>query len=533
MIPTMNTAFDSPIGITVAGTYQSSYEAILSPEALDFLTALHEHFDHRRKLLLDDRHQRQLLFNQGQFPDLPSGLYSSTSSSEWQVSPISTCLEERKVELIGAPLKDSIERAFESKAHVFIADFEDMMTPSWSNIVEGQLHLHEAVFLSPRDNSRAEDAPVTESTPVIFVKPRGLHSIEMHLEIHGSPACGAFIDFGLYLFLNAHELMRQGHGPFFVLSKLESQQEAKLWNDVFHFAQSYLGIPSGTIKASISIETVPALFEAEQILYQLKEHTADLRCHLWGLVHAHLIAFQGHKRLTLPNADQLTTEQSLIKVYADLVTHISHKRGTHAMSQLSACESAASSDDLMIEKLIWEKEREVMAGFDGTTITNPNLIDVVSTVFNKNMKGKNQIHEKRHDVQIKASDLISAPTGTVTEEGIRKNVNDTIVYFESWLADRTSTTLPSPVESNAKAEVLRSQLWQWLNHPTYLPDGRLVSEKLYRRCRQEELLKIRDKIGRQKFSKGRFEDAVKLLDELVLADCFSEHFSISGYQMLN
>jgi malate synthase len=536
MIQQTQRTFEMPIGIDIQAPYDEAYEQILTASALDFLLALHEHFDVQRALLLAKRAERQQAYDNGKLPDfLPETL--SIREEEWQIAPIPDCIADRKVEITGPAGRKMIINALNSGANVFMADLEDSTAPTWTNIMNGQVNLKDAVFRSIdfTDNSGKSYA-LNNKTAVLFLRPRGLHLAEKHFTIHGKAASASLVDFGLYFFHNAHELIRQGRGPFFYLPKIESHLEAKLWNDVFDFAQSYLGLPSGTIKATVLVETVPAAFQLNEILSELRAHSAGMNCGRWDYIFSYIKTLKAHKRFLVPNRDQITMTVPFMAAYSDLVIHTCHKRGAHAIGGMAAqipIKSDNQANASAIEKVRLDKLREVTSGHDGSWVAHPGLVSVALSVFESNITGPNQIHEKRLDVRIAKEDLLKVPTGTITEEGLRKNINVGLLYLESWLGGTGAAAIYHLMEDAATAEISRSQLWQWIAHETYLPDGRLVTEKLYQRCKLEELLKIRELLGDRRYNEGQFEKAVDLFDQLVLSETLTDFLTLPGYDYLN
>jgi malate synthase len=535
MIAEVNKTYQTPIGMQVRGSYKADFEQILTTEALDFLMTLHERFNQKRKELLISRTERQTQFDNGILPDFLSETVG-IRESDWTVNPVPECIQDRRVEITGPVDRKMIINALNSGAKVFMADFEDSTAPSWSNLIEGQINLRDAIvrnidFTAP--NGKAYQ--LNEKTAVLFVRPRGLHLLEKNILVHGEPMSGALVDFGLYFFHNAHELIRRGYGPFFYIPKLESHLEARLWNEVFKHAQSYLGIPNGTIKATVLIETLPASFELNEILYELKDHSAGLNCGRWDYIFSYIKKFRNHKSFTLPNRDQVTMTVPFMKAYSDLVIHTCHKRGAHAMGGMAAqipIKNDPEANEAAINKVKMDKQREATACHDGTWVAHPGLVSTAMEIFDQHMPNANQVHEKRLDVSPDAEALIAVPTGTVTEEGLRKNINVGILYIESWLMGTGAAAIYHLMEDAATAEISRSQVWQWIHHPTQLPDGREVTAELYQSCKADEMNKIKSMVGEKRFSAGKFSAAASLFDDLVLADTLEEFLTIPAYNFL-
>lgn len=536
MIATQSATVDTPLGIRIRGEVKPEYREILTQEALDFIMALHEHFNERRKKLLQRRIERQESFDAGYMPEfLPET--RQIRESDWQVAPVPAEIQDRRVEITGPVERKMVINALNSGAKVFMADFEDSNAPFWSNNIEGQINLRDAITgeIEYINLDNGKEYRLNEETAVLFVRPRGWHLEEKHLEIHEQLASGALVDFGLYFFHNVHELLRKGSGPYFYLPKLEGHLEARLWNDVFVFAQSYLGIKKGTIKATVLIETLPASFELHEILYELRDHSAGLNCGRWDYIFSYIKKFRNNQHKTLPNRDQVTMTVPFMKAYSDLVIQICHQRGAHAMGGMAAqipIKGDENANFCAMEKVRQDKLREVINGHDGTWVAHPALVSVAMEIFDEHMKTPNQIANKRRDVQVTARDLIQTPTGTITEEGIRTNINVGILYVESWLRGNGAAALYNLMEDAATAEISRSQLWQWIHHHCYTVSGAHVTVELYEDLKAEELIKIRETIGVEKFEEGKFTQAVELFDQLIKAPKLEEFLTVPAYELI-
>lgn len=537
MIHSEPTMVDTPLGIEIKGKLDPSYQDILTQEALDFLVALHEHFNERRKDLLRKRTEKQKGYDAGIFPDfIPET--REIRESDWKVAPIPEEILDRRVEITGPVDRKMVINALNSGAKVFMADFEDSNSPLWSNIIEGQINLRDAIrndidYINPKNG---KEYKLHEETAVLFVRPRGLHLEEKNFIIHEQASSASLVDFGLYFFHNARELLKKGSRPYFYLPKLESHLEAKLWNDIFVFAQSYIGIQTGTIKATVLIETLPASFELHEILYALKEHSAGLNCGRWDYIFSYIKTFRNNLHKCVPNRDQVTMTSHFMKTYSDLVIQTCHRRGAHAMGGMAAqipIKNDEKENAAAMEKVRQDKLREVESGHDGTWVAHPALVPVAMEVFDQYMSTPNQIHNGRHDVSITAKDLTQTPTGTITIDGIRKNINVGILYIESWLRGNGAAALYHLMEDAATAEISRSQLWQWIHHECYTGNGTQITSELYDQLKKEELSKIRGMIGEEAYENGRFPEAIELFDRLVKSPELEEFLTIPAYQLIN
>ncbi|MBE63853.1 MAG: malate synthase A [Flammeovirgaceae bacterium] len=521
----------------LSGKSPAKYAEILTPGALDFLMALHERFNQRRKKLLQDRLVAQDVYDAGVLPDFLAET-EEIRNSDWQIAPIPDDIQDRRVEITGPVDRKMVINALNSGAKVFMADFEDSNTPSWSNNIEGHINLRDAIkkeieFQNPENGKLYM---LNKETATLFVRPRGWHLDEKHLIIHDEPASGALMDFGLYFFHNAHELLSRGTGPYFYLPKLESYLEARLWNEVFVFAQNYLGIQQGTIKATVLIETLPASFQLNEILYELRNHSCGLNCGRWDYIFSYIKKFRANKHKTVPNRDQVTMTSHFMKSYSDLVIQPCHKRGAHAMGGMAAqipIKNDETANKAALEKVRQDKLREVQNGHDGTWVAHPALVEVAMEIFDEHMPAPNQIENKRLDVHVSAKDLIQTPTGTITLDGIRTNINVGLLYTESWLRGNGAAAIYNLMEDAATAEISRSQLWQWIHHNCYTVNGTNINIELYEHLKLEELEKIQDLIGKERFENGRFKEAVQIFDRLVKSEQLEDFLTINAYEYLN
>src|SRR5213080_3560106 len=463
--------------LEVLGPKIERSEEVLTPLALQLLASLHRRFNARRLELLNARARRQALLDDGSLPQFLADT-AAVRAGDWRISPIPADLADRRVEITGPVDRKMIINALNSGARVYMADFEDSKAPTWRNNLEGQLNLRDAVrgtieFTSP-EGKRYTLAP---QTATLMVRPRGWHLDEKHVTVDGHPISASLFDFGLFFFHNAKALIAKGTGPYFYLPKLESHLEARLWNDVFNFAQDALGIPRGTIRATVLIETILAAFEMDEILYELKDHSAGLNCGRWDYIFSFIKKFRHRPGFVLPNRVRVTMDRHFLKSYVDLLIHTCHRRRAHAMGGMAAqipIKHDPVANEAALEKVRQDKLREVRAGHDGTWVAHPGLVPVAAQVFDASMPGPNQLHVARDDVRVTASDLLAVPEGEITEAGLRTNVDVGIQYLESWLRGSGCVPIYNLMEDAATAEISRSQVWQWMRHGARLADGRQV-----------------------------------------------------------
>lgn len=534
---TKASTYKAPEHVLVHADFIDEYAEILTPEALAFLKQLHLKFDERRKELLADREARQKDIDQGIYPQ-PLADTKHIRERDWEVAPLPNDLLDRRVEITGPVDRKMIINALNSGAKVFMADFEDSNSPTWANNLAGQINLKDAVnrTISFENPDNGKQYKLNDEVATLMVRPRGWHLEEKHVEIAGEPISGSLFDFGLYFFHNAKTLISNGSGPYFYLPKLESHLEARLWNDVFIFAQEYIGIPQKTIKATVLIETILASFELHEILYELKDHSAGLNCGRWDYIFSFIKRFRNHPDFVFPDRAKVTMTVPFMKAYTTAVIKACHKRNVHAIGGMAAqipIKSDPEANELALEKVRADKINEVRNGHDGTWVAHPGLVKVAKEVFDQHMPTRNQIHIKRHDVQIDPDKLLEVPNGTITEEGVRTNINVGILYIESWLRGVGAAALYHLMEDAATAEISRTQLWQWIKYEITLEDGRMMTEELYDQLKLDELTKIKAYVGDEAFNNGRFTEAIKLFDELVKADELKEFLTQPAYQLID
>ena len=528
-------AADPSAGIEIRGPLEPRYDAILSPAALAFIATLERKFGAERRRLLGLRAERQARLDQGEKPDfLPET--ASVRAGDWTVAPLPKDLLDRRVEITGPVDRKMIINALNSGANVFMADFEDATTPTWDNLVEGQLNLRDAVDRTiTYDGSDGRHYELSTSPATLLVRPRGWHLVERHVLVDGAPMSGALFDFGLYFFHNAQALIAAGTGPYFYLPKLESHLEARLWNAVFVHAQQALGIPQGTIKATVLIETILAAFEMDEILYELREHSSGLNCGRWDYIYSFIKKFAEDPACVLPDRASVTMTAHFLRSYSKLLIQTCHRRQVHAMGGMAAqipIKSDPAANDAAMAKVRADKEREAGDGHDGTWVAHPGLIPIAKQVFDALMPAPNQIAAPRDALAITAADLLQVPTGEITEAGLRQNVSVGIGYIEAWLRGLGCVPLNHLMEDAATAEISRAQLWQWVRHRARLADGRTVDKALCARVIAEELDRVRAAIGDPAFRAGRHQDAARLMKDLIEAPAFVEFLTLPAYALI-
>ena len=524
------------VKLEVTGPVSDAYREILSAEALEFLAHLAKQFEARRLLLLERRSERQAQLDAGRLPDFLEDT-AEVRRSEWTVAPIAKDLADRRVEITGPVDRKMIINALNSGASVFMADFEDANSPTWQNNVEGQVNLRDTVngtigYTSPE----GKQYKLAERVATLLVRPRGWHLVEKHLLIDGKPVSASLFDFGLYFFHNAAKLVEKGTGPYFYLPKLESHLEARLWNDVFVFAQDYIRIPRGTIRATVLIETILAAFEMDEILYELRDHSSGLNCGRWDYIFSFIKKFRNRPDFLLPNRALVTMDRDFLKAYVDLLIQTCHRRGIHAMGGMAAqipIKNDPEANQKAIEKVRQDKLREVKAGHDGTWVAHPGLVPVAKEVFDAHLPQANQIAVKREDVKIGQRDLLKVPPGEITEQGLRLNVDVGIQYLESWLRGNGAVPIYNLMEDAATAEISRAQVWQWLRHGARLSDGRNVSRELVTQTIAEELAKLKEHFGAGRFDSGKFGLASKLFEQMMTSGEFPEFLTLVAYSQLD
>ena len=525
--------------VRVAGPMNDRYDEVLTDEALEFLAGLHGSFDGRRRELLELREQRYAELAAGGTLDFLAETKDIREDDTWQVAAHAPGLVDRRCEITGPTDRKMTINALNSGARVWLADLEDANTPLWENMVEGQLNLRDAIerridFTSTEGKTYA----LADEVATIVVRPRGWHLPEKHILVDGEPTSGSLTDFGLYVFHTAKRLIELGKGPYFYLPKMESHLEARLWNDVFVHAQDALGIPQGTIRATVLIETYPAAFEMEEILYELRDHSAGLNAGRWDYMFSVIKKFRTRgSDFLLPDRNTVTMTVPFMRAYTELLVRTCHKRGAHAIGGMAAF--IPSRDEAVnktaFEKVRDDKTREAGDGFDGSWVAHPGMVALCTEVFDAVLGDRpNQVDKKRGDVHVTAEQLLDVKStpGSVTEGGLRANINVGIRYLEAWLGGSGAVGINNLMEDAATAEISRSQVWQWLHNSVELEDGQTVTRELVERLIDEEMGSIRESVGDEAFGKGRWEDARSLFTDMALADDYAEFLTLPAYERM-
>jgi len=530
-----NDAADCP-GVLIRGTAVAQQDEILTPGAVAFLAELHRQFDGRRRALLDSRAQRQQRLDAGELPDFLAET-AEIRAADWKIAPVPADLQDRRVEITGPVDRKMIINALNASVKTFMADCEDSCSPTWANLIEGQVNLRDAVagtisYTHPVNGKYYE---LKENPAVLIVRPRGWHLEEAHFTVDGEPMSGGLFDFGLYFFHNAARLLERGSGPYFYLPKLESHLEARLWNEVFIAAQDRLGIPRGTIKATVLIETILAAFEMDEILYELRQHSAGLNCGRWDYIFSFIKKFRNHRDFILPDRSSVTMDQHFLKSYVNLLIRTCHRRGAHAMGGMAAqipIKNDPEANEAAMALVRADKTREAEAGHDGTWVAHPGLAPIALAAFDAVMPGSNQIDVLREDGNVTAADLLRAPDGEITEPGLRHNIRVGVQYLEAWLGGNGCVPLYYLMEDAATAEICRTQIWQWIRHQASLDDGRLVSRGLFDQLFGEELEVIRDEVGDERYRAGHFDEAAELFAAMIKNPELDEFLTVPAYTHL-
>jgi malate synthase len=520
-----------PKGVSISGQITPEFAQILTGEALGFMAALHRKFDARREELLARRAARQKEFDRGALPDfLPET--KKIRESEWQVAAQPKDMLDRRVEITGPTDRKMVINALNCGASTFMADFEDANCPTWFNMVDGQINLRDAVRRTIRFGSNGKSYKLNERTAVLIPRPRGWHLDEKHVTVDGKPVSGSLFDFGLFFFHNAKELVARGSGPYFYLPKMESHLEARLWNDVFVFAQEELKIARGTIRATALIETVLAAFEMDEILWELREHSSGLNIGRWDYIFSCIKKFRANQEFCLADRAQVTMTAPFMRAYALLLVKTCHKRGAPAMGGMAAqipIKNDEAANAAALEKVRQDKLREVIDGCDGTWVAHPGLVPIAKEVFDQHMPQPNQYGMQRPDVQVSAKDLLDfQPAQPITEAGLRNNISVGVQYLGAWLAGNGCVPVYNLMEDAATAEISRSQIWQWIRSPKgVLDDGRKVTAELIRSLLAEELKKVK-----AAGAEGKLDEAAKLFEQITAGE-YVEFLTLPAYKLID
>ncbi|MGL4495925.1 MAG: malate synthase A [Beijerinckiaceae bacterium] len=523
-------------GVTVTGEMAPRYQEVLTAEALTFLAALHRKFNARRKDLLVARAAKQARFDAGELPDfLPET--KSIRESAWTVAEHPADLLDRRVEITGPVDRKMVVNALNSGAKVFMGDFEDASSPTWANMMEGQINLKDrwAGTIGFTDSGNGKRYELKDKVAVLIVRPRGWHLPENHIVIDGEPASGSLVDFGLYLFHNAKNALAQGSGPYFYIPKIEGHLEARLWNDVFVFGQDYIGIPQGSIRATVLIETLPAAFEMDEILWEMRDHISGLNIGRWDYIFSAIKKLARNPNFVLPDRSQVVMGKAFLGAYAQLLVKTCHKRGAFAMGGMAAqipVKNNPAANDAAFAKVRADKEREAGDGCDGTWVAHPDLVPVAMEVFDRLMPSQNQLNRQRDDVNVGQKELLSVHEGTRTEAGLRENIRVGVQYIEAWLRGRGAVPIYNLMEDAATAEISRAQIWQFVKYGVALDGGTKASPELFDRCLKEEMERVRSEIGPENYDKGRFPEAIALFRDLSLAENFEDFLTVPAYRLV-
>jgi malate synthase len=526
--------------LELLGDHQAGFEEILTPDALEFVRELDHEFEGRRRELLEARAERRARLDEGEL----LGFLEDTAEireGDWTVAPAPEQLTQRWVEITGPTDRKMVINALNSGADGFMADFEDANAPTWSNMVLGQMNLRDAVDGTiSYDGSDERHYEIGADPATLLVRPRGWHLPERHIAHGGDPVSGALFDFGMYFFHSGPRLHKRGQAPLFYLPKLESHQEARLWDDVFSFAEELAGLERGTIRATVLIETLPAAFEMDEILYELRDHSAGLNAGRWDYIFSAIKCFPGRSEMVLPDRGDVTMTVPFMHAYTELLAATCHRRGAHAMGGMAALIPSRGSGDEANERALEgvraDKEREVRQGYDGTWVAHPDLVPVAREVFQTGLEGRpNQLDRRRDDVSVTAAELLdlASTPGAITEQGLRTNVNVGFQYISFWLGGRGAAAINSLMEDAATAEISRTQIWQWVHHGVALDDGRTVTPELVRQILDEETEKIRLEVGAETWEAGRPDETRTIFERVALSDDLTEFLTLEGYPYLD
>ena len=533
--PKSGAARVGPAGVKITGRMGPHYDEILSVPALEFLADLHRQFDARRLQLLAARAERQKRFDAGELPDfLPQT--RDIRERDWKIAPIPQDLLDRRVEITGPVDRKMVVNALNSGANVYMADFEDANSPTWANNIEGQINLKDRWTgkIDFTDKQSGKRYALGSKTAVLVPRPRGWHLVEEHLHIDGKPISGALFDFGLYFFHNAKTLIEKGTGPYFYLPKLETHQEARLWNDVFVHAQERLGIPQRTIKSTVLIETLPAAFEMDEILWELRDHITGLNAGRWDYIFSFVKKFARNGKYILPDRSQVVMGEAFLGAYAALLVKTCHHRGAFAMGGMAAqipVKNNKKANDEAFAKVRADKEREVREGHDGTWVAHPALVPVAKDVFDR-LPGPNQLDKLRDDVEVTRDMLLELHEGEITDAGFRLNIRVGVQYIAAWLAGRGAVPIYNLMEDAATAEISRAQIWQWLRYGATLDNGVKVTPQYFERALKEEIARVKKEQGAKAYGQGRFPQAIKLFRQLSLSRNFEDFLTIPAYKLI-
>ena len=526
-----------PAGMEISAPLLPEYGRVLTPEALQFVAKLSRTFEPRRREILAARAARQREFDAGRMPDfLPQT--RSIRESEWTIAAQPADLLDRRVEITGPTDRKMVINALNCGAQTFMADLEDANCPTWDNMVSGQANLMDAARRTIEFEQSGKVYRLNEKTAVLIPRPRGWHLDEKHVRVDGAPVAGALFDFGLNFFHNARELLARGSGPYYYLPKMESHLEARLWNDIFTFAQQALGVPHGSVRATALIETLPAAFEMDEILWELREHSAGLNIGRWDYIFSCIKKLRSHRDFCLADRSQVTMTAPFMRAYALLLVKTCHRRNAPAMGGMAAqipIKNDPAANAAAMAKVRADKEREATDGCDGTWVAHPGLVPIAKEVFDRHMPGANQYAKQRPDVDVSAADLLRfEPEAPITEAGLRNNVQVGIQYIGSWLAGNGCVPIFNLMEDAATAEISRSQVWQWIRSPKgVLDDGRKVTRELFHDILRDELAKTPHLVGADAYAAGKYAEGARLFEEITASDDYVEFLTLPAYRGLD
>lgn len=522
--------------LKILGTMEAGFEEILTSEAMSFIAALAREFSPRIAELMSRREARQARIDGGERP----GFLAETRhirESDWSVCEVPADLSDRRVEITGPTARKMVINALNSGAKVFMADCEDSMTPTWGNVIRGQINLRDAVNRSIELQTKSKQYRLNDETATLIIRPRGWHLPEKHMLLDGEPVPGALVDFGLYLFHNAAELKKRGTGPYYYLPKLQSHLEARLWSDVFKFAENRGVVGKDEIKVTVLIETILAAFEIDEILYELKDHIVGQNCGRWDYIFSFIKTFNKYPEFILPDRSEVTMECHFLRSYSQLVIKTCHRRKAYAIGGMAAqipIKNNAEANDAAMAKVRADKEREVSDGHDGTWVAHPGLVPLAMEIFDAHMPGPNQLHRLREDVEVGADDLLQVVKGKITEAGLRDNINIGVQYLAAWLGGNGCVPLNNLMEDAATAEIARAQVWQWVHHETgILDEGRTITYAWFKALLREEMDRIREQVGDESFENGHFRKAAQLMDEITKQNEFVPFLTSVAYDYID
>jgi malate synthase len=526
-------------GLEVTGPIEGRAAEILTTEALSFVASLHREFNLTRERLLASRVERQFALDAGEQPDFLESTRKIREDSSWRVAEAPWDLEDRRVEITGPTDRKMTINAMNSGAKVFMADFEDANSPTWSNMVLGQVNLIDVIERTILFETSEKTYRLADEIATLLVRPRGWHLPERHVEVDGKPISASLFDFGLYLFHCAHRLVDRGTGPYLYIAKLENHLEARLWNEVFSFTEDALDLPRGTIRATVLIETILAAFEMDEILYELRDHSSGLNAGRWDYLFSIIKKFRGRRDFLLPDRNSITMTVPFMRAYTELLVRTCHRRGAHALGGMAAfipSRKDPAVNEVALAKVREDKERESADGFDGTWVAHPDLVRTAQEPFDLVLRGKlNQRDRLREDVHVTPEDLLrfDVPGGEITEVGLRNDVSVGLQYIASWLRGTGAAAIFNLMEDAATSEIARSQIWQWVHHGAKLKEGADVSPELVRRLEDQELERVRQAIGREQYAEGRFEDAREVFGKVALDRDLVDFLTIPAYERLD